>query len=161
MSKGRGLLARKDLVITILNNQKVPISTKQLKKDAQRILEYLEYPDFDLGIMLTDNATIHKYNKKHRGKDKPTDILSFPFHDKLKAGERIVAQTDEQKNLGDIIISPEYVQEDLPNWGQSFDERMRVLLVHGICHLLGYDHIKDEDYELMQKKEEELLEQLS
>ena len=144
-------------MITLIDEQKMPTNKEQLKKDAQRILEYLEYSDFDLGIMLADNATIHEYNKKHRNKDKPTDILSFPFHDKLKAGKRIEAKTDEQKNLGDIIISPEYVQEDLSSWGQSFDERMRVLLVHGICHLLGYDHIKDEDYEIMQKKEEELL----
>ncbi len=144
-------------MITIIDKKKTPTNKEQLKKDALRILEHLDYPDFDLGLMLADNATIHEYNKKYRDKDKPTDILSFPFHDKLKAGERIVAQTDEQKNLGDIIISPEYVQEDLPNWGQSFDERMRTLLVHGICHLLGYDHIKDEDYEIMQKKEEELL----
>ncbi len=147
-------------MITIIDKQKIPVNKEQLQKDAQRILEYLEYPDFDLGIMLADNATIHEYNKKHRDKDKPTDILSFPFHDKLKAGERIVAKTEAQKNLGDIIISPEYVQEDLPKWEQPFDERMRTLLVHGICHLLGYDHIKDEDYELMQKKEEELLKQL-
>ncbi len=144
-------------MITLIDNQKMPVNKEQLKKDAQRILEYLEYSDFDLGIMLADNATIHEYNKKHRYKDKPTDILSFSFHDKLKAGERIQTESDEQKNLGDIIISPEYVQEDLPNWGQSFDERMRVLLVHGICQLLGYDHIKDEDYELMQKKEDKLL----
>jgi len=148
-------------MITLLNNQKIPVNKEQLKKDAQRILAYLDYPDFDLGIMLADNTTIHEYNKKYRNKDKPTDILSFPFHDKLKAGERIIAQTDAEKNLGDIIISPEYVQEDLPRWNQSFDKRMRTLLVHGICHLLGYDHIKDEDYEVMQKKEEELLKQLS
>ncbi len=144
-------------MITIIDNQKIPIQKEQLKKDAQIILDYLEYPDFDLGIMLADNATIHEYNKKYRDKDKPTDILSFPFHDKLKAGDRIIAQTDEQKNLGDIIICPEYVREDLPRWEQSFDERMRTLLVHGICHLLGYDHIKDEDYEIMKRKEAELL----
>ena len=144
-------------MITIIDNQKIPVNKEQLKKDARRILEYLEYPDFDLGIMLTDNQTIHEYNKKYRDKDKPTDILSFPFHDKLKADERIVAQTDDQKNIGDIIISPEYVQADLPRWEQTFDERMRVLLTHGICHLLGYDHIKDEEYEVMEKKEEELL----
>ena len=144
-------------MITVIDKQKIPVNKEQLKEDAQRILDNLNYPDFDLGIMLTDNKTIHKYNKKYRDKDKPTDILSFPFHDKLKAGERIVAKSNDQKNLGDIIISPEYVQEDLPRWHQSFDERMRTLLVHGICHLLGYDHIKDADYEVMKKKEEELL----
>lgn len=144
-------------MITIIDKQKIPVNKKQLKEDAQRILEHLNYPNFDLGIMLTDNQTIHTYNKKYRDKDKPTDILSFPFHDKLKDGERIVAKTDDQKNLGDIIISPEYVQEDLPRWNQSFDERLSTLLIHGICHLLGYDHIKDEEYEVMHKKEEELL----
>jgi len=144
-------------MITLINNQKLPANKEQLQKDAERILKHLEYPEFDLGIMLADNATIHEYNKKYRGIDKPTDILSFPFHDKLKAGEKIVAHADEQKNLGDIIICPAYVKEDLPRWDQSFDERMRTLLIHGICHLLGYDHIKDEDYKVMQKKEEELL----
>ena len=141
----------------ILNNQETPVNTDQLKKDAERILDHLGYADFDLGIMLADNDTIHEYNKKYRDKDKATDILSFPFHEDLKAGERIVADTDEQKNLGDIIICPAYVKEDLPRWEQSFDERMRTLLVHGICHILGYDHIKDEDYAVMKKKEEELL----
>ena len=144
-------------MITLLDNQKIPANKEQLKKDAQIILDYLKYPNFDLGIMLADNATMHEYNKKYRDKDKPTDILSFPFHETLKVGERIIAQTDEQKNLGDVIICPEYIQSDLPRWEQSFEERMRTLLVHGICHLLGYDHIKDEDYEVMRKKEEELL----
>ena len=147
-------------MISIIDKQKLPVNKEQLKKDAQQILDYLEYPDFDLGIMLADNKTIHEYNKKYRDKDKPTDILSFPFHDKLKAGERIIAPTDDQKNLGDIIICPEYVQEDLPRWEQSFDERMRTLLAHGICHLLGYDHVNDEDYEMMRKKEEEVLQNL-
>lgn len=148
-------------MITIIDKQKIPIDKKQLKKDAQRILEYLDYKDFDLGIMLADSAIIHEYNKKYRGKDKPTDVLSFPFYDMLKAGEHVIATSNEQKNLGDIIICPEYVQEDLARWQQSFDTRMRALLVHGICHLLGYDHIKDTDYKIMKQKEEELLQQLS
>lgn len=147
-------------MITILDKQKIPVDKKQLKNDAQRILKYLDYKDFDLGIMLADSATMHEYNKKYRDKDKPTDVLSFPFYDKLKAGERITATSKEQQNLGDIIICPEYVQDDLARWQQSFDERMRVLLVHGICHLLGYDHLKDEDYAVMKQKEQELLQLL-
>lgn len=144
-------------MISLINKQKIPVNTKQLKNDAQCILDYSEYPDFDLGIMLTDSATMHAYNKKYRHQDKSTDILSFPFYENIKAGKRIVAQTDEQKNIGDLIICPEYIHENLSRWGQSFDERMRTLLVHGICHLLGYNHVKDKDYMLMRKKEEELL----
>jgi len=144
-------------MITIKNTQRtIPIDTKKLKQDAQKILDLLDYHDFDLGIWLTTNKTIHTYNHNYRNKDKPTDILSFPFHT-LKAGERIIPQTEDDKNLGDIMISPQYVYDDLDRWGQTFEERMRVLLVHGICHLLGYDHIKDEDYEIMKAKEELIL----
>ncbi|EKD48796.1 MAG: C21orf57 isoform A protein [uncultured bacterium] len=144
-------------MIALTNNQKVPLDIKQFEQDAQTILNHLGYGDFDLGILITDNKTIHAFNETYRGKDKPTDILSFPFHPELKAGEQIAPETEDDKNLGDIIISPEYVKADLEQWGQSFEQRMSVLLVHGICHLLGYDHIEDADYEVMKKKEEELL----
>ncbi len=104
---------------------------------------------------------MHKLNKQYRNHDKPTDILSFPYHPDIKAGEKIIAQTKEEKNLGDLVICPEYVEQDLACWNQSFQERIKVLLVHGICHLLGYDHIKDTDYEIMHQKEMEILAMLS
>ncbi len=144
-------------MITLKNNQKVSLDTEQHKKDAQTILKHLGYDDFDLGILLADNKKIHEHNKKYRNKDKPTDILSFPFYPELQVGERIIPKSEDEKNLGDIIISPEYVKADLERWGQTFEQRMQTLLVHGICHLLGYNHIKDSDYEVMKKKEHELL----
>ncbi len=144
-------------MITIKNNQKISFDTERLKKDAQVVLKHLGYDYFDLGILLADNKKIHELNKKYRNKDKPTDILSFPFYPELEAGEQIISKSEDEKNLGDIIISPEYVKADLERWSQTFEQRMRVLLVHGICHLLGYDHIKDSDYEVMKKKEQELL----
>jgi len=149
-------------MILIENDQNnIAINIKQLEKHTHTILSDLGYHDFDIGIMLTTNAHIKQRNKFFRGKDMPTDILSFPFYQNIKAGDRITAQEDEAKNLGDIIISPEFVYNDLERWGQSFDERMRVLIVHGICHLLGYDHIKDEDYVVMKKEEERLLKLIS
>ena len=148
-------------MILIENNQQdVALDIGQLHRDAQKILDLLEYSDYDLGILLTTNEEMHAYNNQYRDQDKPTDILSFAYHDKLKAGDRITPQSDEDKNLGDIIISPQYVLDDLPRWEQPFEQRMRVLLVHGICHLLGYDHIEDEDYAAMDTKEQLLLEQL-
>lgn len=145
-------------MITLLNKQRsIRVDTKRLKKDAQTILNHLGYRDFDLSIALVSDKVMHTYNKQYRRQDKPTDILSFPFHPDLKAGQHIKAKTDLDKNLGDLIIAPAYVTHDLPRWGQTFEQRMRVLLVHGICHLLGYDHIKDSDYKIMHAKEEELL----
>lgn len=144
-------------MISIINKQKVSVNRKRITRDAQHIMSYLGYADFDLAILLTDAQTMHEYNKTYRGYDKPTDILSFPFHANLKAGDRITPKTDDEKNLGDLIIAPEVVQEELPQWNQSFDERMRHVLIHGICHLLGYDHIKERDYKIMHAQENEIL----
>lgn len=148
-------------MITIKNTQrKIRIDVKQLYKDAQTILRILHYDDYDLGIWLTTDKTIRHYNKTYRHKDKATDILSFSYHPLIKAGERIKPKNEEDKNLGDLIISVEYVQRVAKEMKVDLYERMRVLLVHGICHLLGYDHERDEDYRVMHRKELALLKHL-
>ncbi|MEX0671956.1 MAG: rRNA maturation RNase YbeY [Candidatus Babeliales bacterium] len=145
-------------MISIKNNQhKIAINESHLKKDVQIILDALGYPDFDIGIWLTTNATIRKYNRNYRHKDVPTDILSFPFYPELKAGQKIKAASTDEQNLGDLIISLEYVQSDAKKLGITFNDRMKRLLVHGICHLLGYDHLTDKEYQIMIKKERELI----
>lgn len=145
-------------MINLKNNvRKIKINERQLLADAQKILDILNYSDFDLGILLTTNKTIHHYNKEFRHKDKPTDILSFPYHTELKAGERIKTKTEEDKNLGDLIISLEYVKKDAKKYETTFEQRMKILLIHGICHLLGYDHVEDEDYKVMHKQEQKIL----
>lgn len=156
-------MARQGWTVIALKNsvRKIKINEKKLIAQAEKILYILKYTDFDLGILLTTNKTIRTYNKQYRGKDKPTDILSFSYHPDLKAGQRIKPKTEEDKNLGDLIISLEYVQKDAQKWEQTFEQRMQILLVHGICHLLGYDHEKDEEYEVMHKKEQEILKQLT
>lgn len=148
-------------MITIINKQrKIPINKTAIETIAQEIISFLGYADFDLGILFVNNATMRTYNNEFRSKDKVTDILSFPFYPDLKAGERIHTENDEEKNLGDLIIAPEYVTHDAKQYEQTLDERMHVLLVHGICHLLGHDHITDADYEIMHKQEERILHHL-
>lgn len=148
-------------MIIIRNTQrKIPIDVKKVRQDVQIVLDALRYHDYDLGIWFTSQTTIRAYNRMYRHKNKVADILSFPYHTNLKAGERILARNPEDKNLGDLIISPEYVQHDLARWDQTFEKRMQALLVHGICHLLGYDHIKDDDYKVMKRKETALLKKL-
>jgi rRNA maturation RNase YbeY len=148
-------------MISIKNTQrKIKIDANQLKKDAQFILDELGYSDFDLGILITTDKKMHAYNIEYRDKDKPTDVLSFPYHPHLKAGQKIKAETEDDKNLGDLILAPEYILNDLPKWNTTFEKHLQRLLVHGICHLLGYDHIKDTDYKVMHKKEIALLKKL-
>ena len=145
-------------MITIKNNvRSIKVNEKKLVADAQKILNHLKYDGFDVGILLTTNKTIKRYNTEFRHKNKPTDILSFSYHSDLKPGERIKVTSEDDKNLGDLIISLEYVHKDAKRYLQTFEERMQILLAHGICHLLGYDHEKDEEYEVMNALEQKLL----
>ena len=123
----------------------------------QKLLDHLDYSDFDVGIWFTTNRTIARYNKVYRHKSGPTDILSFSYHSTIKAGQKIVPQNPDDKNLGDIIISLEYIHthkqwKDIEN-----SQRLKILLVHGLCHLIGYDHENDNDYAIMERKEQALL----
>jgi len=149
-------------MITItVPNKKIKINIEKVDEVSKKLVNLLDYHGYGLNIVFTDNDDIQAYNKKFRDIDKPTDILSFPFWSKLKPGQRIKAEIEDEKQLGDILISLEYVQGQLKELKTSIDERLKVLLVHGICHLLGYDHETDEQYAEMKKKEEELLRLLS
>lgn len=159
-------------MIIIKNSQrKIKIDTNKTEKIIKKILEIIDYKDFDVSIWFTTNETIRKYNREFRKKDKATDILSFPFYPQLKPGQRIkitekvnskiIAKDSQEvldaKNLGDIIISLGYAYKYAMQNGINFDQHLKVLLVHGICHLIGYDHITEKDYKLMNKKELEIL----
>jgi len=143
-------------MITIKNNiKKISFDVQLYKNQAQKALKALGYDDFDLGIWLTTNSTIKKYNAMYRDKDKATDVLSFPFHH-ITAGTKIKIQTDDDKNLGDMIISMEYVQKAAKKLNSTFEQRMNRMLIHSLCHLLGYDHIQDDEFKVMIKKEKQL-----
>lgn len=148
-------------MILIKNRQRTyPVEKQQIKKIVEAILEYLGYHEFDIGIMLTNNKTIAHYNEQYRHKMGPTDILSFPYYAKLQVGQKIIPKGPEDANLGDLIISMEFIDTHT-RWADIPEhQRLPILLVHGICHLLGYDHETDSDYRKMHKKEEELLEML-
>jgi probable rRNA maturation factor len=133
------------------------VNEPKLNADLQIMLDYLGYSDFDLGLWLTTNATIRRYNNNFRKKDKATDIISFPYHTSLKAGRRIKVTCPEDKNLGDIIISLEYVARKAREFDRTFEEHLTILLAHGLAHLLGHDHIEDKDFAVMQKLENQLL----
>lgn len=148
-------------MILVKNTQrKIAINTNTFVTKARRMLAALGYSGYTVNIWLTTNATIRKFNKQYRKKDKATDILSFPYH-QLQPGEKIKPESPEEENLGDIMISLEYVQKDAPKWDQTFKQRMDVLLAHGIAHLLGYDHKTEEEYKVMNKLEKKLLKTIS
>lgn len=148
-------------MITIKNNQRsIAINRTQLKTDVETLLTMCGYADFDIGILITTDRTIQRYNKQFRNKNVATDVLSFPYHTAAKPTQKIVAQTAEEKNLGDIIISAAYVQRVAQEMGIPFYQHLQRMLVHGVCHLLGYTHENDNDHRLMESYEQKLLKQL-
>ena len=117
---------------------------------SRAVLSYLDLSEAELSILLCDDATIHPLNRDYRGKDKPTDALSFA----QREGE--FAFVDDNV-LGDVIISIDTTIRQAQERNHSTETELRVLLVHGILHLLGYDHIEDDEAEVMEEKERKIL----
>jgi probable rRNA maturation factor len=106
------------------------VESKLLSKIAHRVLEVLGLNKVELSIVLVSDAQIKRLNKLYRNKDKPTDVLSFPIGEKVN-GWLI---------LGDIVISVDTAKRQAKELGYSLEEELKRLLVHGLVHLLGYDH---------------------
>jgi len=145
-------------MIIIKNRLKAySVDKQRIQKRMRCLLDQMGYADFDITIWCTTNQTIRRYNREYRHIDRVTDILSFPFHYDVLAGNTIVAQSSDEKVLGDLIIAIPYVQVFCKKQQYDFDVWMDRLLVHGLCHLVGYDHMKEFDHKIMVAKERELL----
>ena len=142
--------------------EKLPITYKMKMLIREAIETTLDFEDFrnvcEVSVTFTDNEGIHELNKKFRGVDKPTDVLSFPLFD--YEGETEEPPIDEIiSNLGDIVISLEKAQEQAAEFGHSFERETAFLCVHSMLHLLGYDHEKsDEEDAEMRAKQREIME---
>jgi len=112
------------------------ITKKFVKEITKKILEELNLDKVEVSITLTDNDKIRELNKNWRNKDKETDVLSFPINEKPLRYRYTV--------LGDVIISIPFAKRQAEEIGYSYKEEILRLLIHGILHLLGYDHEKDE-----------------
>ena len=97
-----------------------------------------------LTVLLSNNKKIKQLNKKFRKKDKPTDILSFPFGKKIS--KRVVY-------LGDIIISYDFINKPKSLNISQFKDKLAKIFIHGFLHLVGFDHIKDSEFKKMNKEE--------
>jgi probable rRNA maturation factor len=149
-------------MITIKNTQRTAtINIAYITRDIEHLLHITGYTDFDIGVWITTDRTIRMYNKKYRKKNTATTILSFPFHPSHTPGKRIHTRSKDEQNLGDIIISVESVIKDAPKWNQTFEQRLRELIIHGFCHLIGYTHTDDLEQKKMLRKEQQLLNTLS
>ncbi len=124
--------------------------------------ENLKSLNLYISITLTSPTIIRKLNNEYRSIDKETDVLSFPMFEKNEI-DKIVKNKEKQivkETIGDIIISVERVKEQAKEYGHSFERELSYMLVHGFYHLMGYDHIEEEDKKEMRSKEEKILSEL-
>ncbi|HSF29971.1 MAG TPA: rRNA maturation RNase YbeY [Candidatus Tectomicrobia bacterium] len=141
------------MAISCRNQQKIlPIDTRTLRRTLLKLLAALACQSCDLGVLIVDDARMHRLNARYRGIDRPTDVLAFAMR------EGPFANLQPQV-LGDVVISAETALRQARARRHSVAEELTRLLIHGTLHLLGYDHeVSPAASRLMRAKERELWE---
>lgn len=133
------------------------VDTRRLKTIARKLLREVDEPDSSLSISLVDDAAIQVLNREHRGKDKPTDVLSFPMYE---AGESLLRQaqhdTEPERLLGDVVISIDTARRQAADYDAPLQNEIYRLLIHGILHVLGHDHEEPAERAAMEAEERRL-----
>lgn len=127
-----------------------------IQKVCDEVSRVYGLEDDELSILLCDNNKIHELNKEYRGIDRPTDVLSFA----LNEGDDYEGSEEEHHLLGDMILSLERAHEQAVEYGHSFERELAYLTTHSCLHILGYDHMTDEDKKEMRTEEEFVLSNL-
>lgn len=120
--------------IWIRNQQKlIPLDSGKVRRAARRILTELGFLDAELSVLLVDDARIRELNRKHLGRNRPTNVLAFSMRD----GE---FSTLHPYLLGDLVISVETAKHQSNRFGLNDKEMVIFLMIHGVLHLIGYEH---------------------
>ncbi len=140
--------------IQLINKQDDPtVNEWLLGAIAKRSLIEMGQPEHaELSLVLVDEEEMEELNFKYRAVEKATDVLSFPLYD-----EALKNDEDLPLILGDVVICPAVAKRNAQSHGVEFAKEMDLLVVHGILHLLGFDHETDDEAEMMEAKEEEIL----
>jgi probable rRNA maturation factor len=118
-------------LVTRKRNLKHSVPSRVITLLGNQMLARLELPDAELSVLLTDDGEIHRLNREHRQKDKPTDVLAFAMDESVP---------DPAGILGDVVISLDTADRQARSRRRPLIEEVRFLLAHGLLHLVGYDH---------------------
>lgn len=136
-------------VVVSMRGRRVPELASRVARNARRLLRALRLPDAELSVLLCSDAVIHALNRDWRGRDRPTDVLSFA------QGEGEGARPAGL--LGDVVISVDTARRQAAERGETLGRETDRLLVHGLLHLLGYDHeVSPAEARRMQRRERAL-----
>lgn len=133
------------------NTKKYRVNEEKLKALVNKIARLSGIKKGTLSLSFVGEKKIRDINKEFRGIDKSTNVISFPFMD--YAGEEFI--------IGDIVICLSVAKEQAKKEGNDFHQYIAFLIIHGFLHLLGFDHIREEDRIVMEKKEEEIFRKIN
>ena len=131
--------------------------TESVREAALKVGELYGLGNAEVSVTLTDNAYIHTLNKRYRDIDRPTDVLSFALNESDEPETVGGAGIDV---MGDIVISVERAREQAAEYGHSLRREVSFLTVHGMLHLMGYDHMEDADRIEMENEQRIVMEKL-
>ncbi len=124
--------------VEVLNESGVDLDVTEFVKLARFTMSRLRvHPEAELCLKLVDEATMTQFNERYMGKQGPTDVLSFPM-DELRPGHQ--DEPEQDGILGDMLLCPQYAAGQAAGLSRAADDEMHLLTIHGILHLLGYDH---------------------
>ena len=138
----------------ITNLTKEKINEELIEKVIIETSKQLDVKDSLVSLVLVNNEFIHEINKKYRGVDSVTDVISFAYLDEETNPSGVVI------NLGEIYISLERTHEQAIEYNHSFERELSFLTVHGLLHLLGYDHMVESEEKIMFELQEKILSSL-
>lgn len=145
-------------MIFLADEQTEEVGLSDLHSLAQLVLREEGYSDqVEVTLIFVSESEMAAYNERFLDRSGPTDVLAFPVEELMPG---VVPDTDQHGPplmLGDVIIAPGYVRRQAESYEVGFDDEMALMVTHGILHLLGYDHLDDEEAERMESRERELL----
>jgi probable rRNA maturation factor len=132
------------------------VKKREIKRFIKRICDILSLHDLSITLIATDNEFIRDINRRYRNQDSPTDIITFAYRE-----NPFPQNSSEVEHLGDIYLSLERAFENSLEYGVDFISELKLLLVHGVLHLIGYDHeLSERDDKKMRDREQEILKML-
>jgi len=133
-----------------------------VKKIARQVLKSEAVaPPYEVSLVFTDSETVRQLNRDYRGVDKPTDVLAFYMFPRKRADSSFALPPDGVTRLGEVIISYPQAAEQAREQGHSLERELALLIIHGILHLLNYDHEGPQEESEMREKEKRFLEKCS
>ena len=144
--------------VFLADEQDEPLEPEPLRKLALDVLAAEDLPvGTEVSVVFVGTDEMQRYNERFMKRQGPTDVLAFPL-EHLHPGQRVaVTPNGPPLNLGDVFICPQVVKDNATSAGVKYDDELSLMVVHGILHLLGYDHFDDREAASMERREAELL----